>query len=272
VLADQGRAARDATEGGWSDPTARSSLRSKRICQRARDARIAPLGKSSAGLGLIAAAAFLLDASGLLDELPSSQDRVAELFDGLEAWTYLVAGLLAFLEVGTFVGLFVPSELGVPFAGAAAAHGSISLPTLVIVVWPCAVAGESLNFVLGRALGRGFLIRHGARVRLTEARVESVEDYFDRYGGLTVLLARFGAYVRTLTPFIAGAAGMRYRRFLAWSVTGCGLWAAALAALGYAFFDSIDTVIDLLVAVGFGVAAVIATALLWRLVNHRSRE
>jgi membrane protein DedA with SNARE-associated domain len=84
-----------------------------------------------------------------------------------------------------------------------------------------------------------------------------------------VLLARFGAYVRTLTPFIAGAAAMRYGRFLAWSITGTGLWAAALASLGYVFFDSIDTIVDLVVAVGFGVAGVVAAALLWRLVKPR---
>jgi membrane-associated protein len=233
--------------------------------------RTLPFGRANVGLAFIAAVAVVVYATGLLDKLPSSQDRIGQLFDGLERWTYLVAGGLAFLEVGTFVGLLVPSELGVPFAGAAAAHGSLSLLILLIVVWVCAVVGESLNFALGRALGSGFLIRHGARVRVTETQVERVQAYFDRYGGLTVLLARFGAYVRTLTPFVAGAAGMRYGRFLAWSVTGCGLWAAVLASLGYVFFGSMDTIVELLVAFGLGVAGVIAAALLWQLAKSRLR-
>ena len=246
-------------------------MTSGRLASRARTVARRRGGRLGvvAAVAFIATAAVVIYASGLLEKLPSSQDRIAGLFDGLGAWTYLVAGLLAFLEVGTFVGFFAPSELGVPFAGAAAAQGDLSLPRLVFVVWVCAAAGESVNFALGRVLGRGFLVRHGARFRVTEARIEKVEEYFERHGGLTVLLARFGAYVRTLTPFIAGAANMRYRHFLAWSVPGCGLWATALATIGYVFVESIDTIIDVIVALGIGVAGVIVTVLLLRLVRAR---
>ena len=97
-----------------------------------------------------------------------------------------------------------------------------------------------MSFLLGRRLGRDFLLRHGPRVRITQERFAQVEDYFARHGGKTIVIGRFIGLVRALAPFIAGSSGMRYGYFLPFSVLGTGLWAATFGLIGYFASQSLD--------------------------------
>ena len=112
------------------------------------------------------------------------------------AWTYLLVGALAFLETGAFVGLVAPGEFTVLLGGAVAGQGDISLPLILAITWLAAFLGDSVSFMLGASLGRGFLVRHGERVRITESGSQQVESYFARYGGRTILIGRFIGLVR----------------------------------------------------------------------------
>ena len=150
--------------------------------------------------------------------------------------------MLAFLETGAFVGLVAPGETVVIAGGVIAGQGEIELIPLIGLVWVCAVLGDTTSFFIGRRLGRGFLERHGPRVKITHERLEQVEGYFDRHGGKTILIGRFIGLVRALAPFVAGASGLAYRRFLPFSVVGTGLWATAFCVLGYIFWRSFDKV------------------------------
>ena len=109
-------------------------------------------------------------------------------------------------------------------------------------MWACAVAGDLTSYMLGRKLGRGFLERHGPRLKITEERLVYVEDFFDRRGGLTILIGRFIGLVRAIAPFIAGASRMELRKFLPYDVLGAGLWSALFCLLGYFFWQSLDRV------------------------------
>ena len=100
--------------------------------------------------------------------------------------------------------------------------------------------GDTASFLLGRRLGRGFVLRHGSRVRITPERFARVEDYFSRHGGKTIVVGRFIGLVRALAPFVAGSSGMRYSYYLPFSVLGTGLWAAAFALIGYFASQSLD--------------------------------
>ena len=126
--------------------------------------------------------------------------------------------------------------------GVIAGQGEIDLLPLIGLVWVCAVLGDTTSFFIGRGLGRRFLERHGPRVKITHERLEQVEGYFDRHGGKTILIGRFIGLVRALAPFIAGASGLPYRRFLPFSIVGTGLWATAFCVLGYVFWRSFDKV------------------------------
>ncbi|MGI9020258.1 MAG: bifunctional DedA family/phosphatase PAP2 family protein [Solirubrobacterales bacterium] len=159
-------------------------------------------------------------------------------------WTYLLAGLLAFLETGAFVGLVVPGETFVILAGAVAGQGATDIYITIAIVWFSAWAGDTTSFFIGRRLGRGFILRHGPKLRIDEQRFEQVEGYFQRHGGKTILIGRFIGLVRALAPFVAGSSGMEYRAFVPYSVLGTGLWAATFSALGYLGSRSIEQIAD----------------------------
>jgi membrane protein DedA with SNARE-associated domain len=177
------------------------------------------------------------------------ENAIQDLSEGLGAWTYLLVGALAFLETGAFVGLIAPGEFTVILGGAVAGQGDISLPAILAITWLCAFAGDSVSFLLGARLGRGFLVKHGRRFRITDERLKQVEGYFARYGGRTILIGRFIGLVRALAPFIAGSSKMRYRAFAPFSILGTGLWSTGLILAGYFFAQSLDTVTQ---AVGQG--------------------
>ncbi len=169
------------------------------------------------------------------DALPSInlEQALEDISDSLGKWTYVVVGALAFLETGAFVGLVFPGETAVMLAGAIAGNGTTSIVVTIAIVWFSAWAGDTASFFLGQKLGKGFILKHGPKVRITPERFEQVEDYFGRYGGRTILVGRFIGLVRALAPFIAGSSGMTYRSFAPYSVLGTGLWAAAFSLLGY---------------------------------------
>jgi membrane protein DedA with SNARE-associated domain len=168
------------------------------------------------------------------------QQALEDISTTLGSFTYVLVGLGAFLETGAFVGLALPGETVVILGGAVAGQGETSIVLTIGVVWFGAVAGDSVSFLLGRRLGRGFLLRYGPRVRITHERFARVEEYFARHGGKTIVIGRFIGLVRALAPFIAGSSGMRYSYFLPFSVLGTGLWAATFGLIGYFASQSLD--------------------------------
>ncbi|MGI8750671.1 MAG: VTT domain-containing protein [Thermoleophilaceae bacterium] len=187
-------------------------------------------------------AVVVLYMTGVIPRIPDPKKVIEDLARGLGPWTYALVGLLAFLETGAFVGLFAPGETVVMVGGVIAGQGEISLVPLIGLVWVCAVAGDTASFFIGRRLGREFVLRHGAKVKITEERLESVEAYFEHHGGKTILIGRFVGLIRALAPFVAGSSGFPYRRFVPFSVIGCGLWGTLYCVLGYIFWRSFDQV------------------------------
>ncbi len=168
------------------------------------------------------------------------QKALRDVSSSLGDYTYVLVGLAAFLETGAFVGLVLPGETVVILGGAVAGQGETSIVLTIGVVWAAAFLGDSTSFVLGRKLGRGFVLRHGSVVRITPERFARVEDYFARHGGKTILIGRFIGLVRALAPFTAGSSGMRYPSYLPFSVLGTGLWATAFGLIGYFASQSLD--------------------------------
>jgi len=208
-------------------------------------ARRRALGRGRVFAALAAAAALAVYASGVLGGLPDAETVIEDLGAALGEWTYLLVGAMAFLETGAFVGLVAPGETTVILGGVVAGQGEISLLPLIGLIWVCGVLGDSTSFFIGRRLGRGFLLRHGPRFKITEERLEQVERYFQRHGGKTILIGRFIGLVRALAPFVAGSSRMRYGAFLPYSVIGTGLWGSTFAVLGYVFWRSFDRVANI---------------------------
>jgi membrane protein DedA with SNARE-associated domain len=216
-------------------------------------------------LAVVVAVVAALYKTGAMPDFPDVEKLIEDVAHALGAWTYLLVGVLAFLETGAFVGLVAPGESVVIVGGVIAGQGEISLIVLIGIVWTCAVLGDTTSFFIGRRLGRDFVLRHGPKVKIDEARLEQVESYFQRHGGKTILIGRFIGLVRALAPFVAGSSGLPYRRFIPYSTIGCGLWATVFCVLGYVFYESFDKVANVAgkATFGFGVTVVVIVGVVW---------
>jgi membrane protein DedA with SNARE-associated domain/membrane-associated phospholipid phosphatase len=209
-------------------------------------------------LGVVVVLVLGVYASGVLSTLPDPKVVIEDVAKALGPWTYALVAVSAFLETGAFVGLVAPGETIVMAGGVVAGQGEIQLLPLIGLVWLCAVLGDTTSFYIGRRLGRRFLERHGPRFKITHERLEQVESYFERHGGKTILIGRFIGLVRALAPFIAGSSGLPYRRFIPYSVVGCGLWSTLFCTIGYLFWRSFDQVAHLVGQAIFGFGLTVA--------------
>jgi membrane protein DedA with SNARE-associated domain len=209
--------------------------------------------------GPAAAAALVLLATGTVQP-PDVEGWLTGLADTLGAWTYALVAGLAFLETGAFVGLIAPGETAIVLGGVVAAQGDVSLPVIMAAAWAAAALGDLVSFLLGRRLGRRFLIAHGPRVGVTAPRLARVDAFFGRHGGKAILIGRFVGLVRAVAPFVAGASGLALRRFLPYSLAGTLLWASAFTLAGYAFHESFETAAGALTHVALALAVLAAAA------------
>ena len=173
-----------------------------------------------------------------------AQQLLEDVSGSLGSWTYLIVGVLAFLETGAFVGLVAPGETVVVIAGAVAGQGATSVVLTIGIVWFSAFLGDTCSYLLGERLGRDWVLKHGPRLRITPERFKQVEEYFARHGGKTILIGRFIGLVRAMAPFVAGSSRMPYRQLAPYSILGTGMWATLFTLLGYFASKNIDAVLS----------------------------
>jgi membrane protein DedA with SNARE-associated domain len=218
-------------------------------------------------------AGLVVSGTGII-HLPSPEVMIRDGARALGPFTYVLVGVLAYLETAGGVGLIAPGEIAVILGGVSAGQGELSLPGLIALVWACALAGDVTSYVLGRRLGREFLTRRGAAFGVSEHRLNQVERFFADHGGKTIVVGRFIGLVRVLSPFIAGASRMPARRFAAYTTIASGLWAATFSLLGYAFWQSLDELLALTrqgtLTLGAVVAVIVGTVALYRRRRLRS--
>jgi membrane protein DedA with SNARE-associated domain/membrane-associated phospholipid phosphatase len=226
-----------------------------------RRRRLEPTLLVGGAIGVVGMAVY---GSGLVHP-PNLQTTLEDVGRGLGAWTYLLVGVMAFFETGAFIGLLAPGETVMLVGGLVAGQGEIEVLRLIGIAWAAAVAGDVTSFVLGRRLGRTFLVRHGPKVSITEERLEKVEAFFERHGGKAILLGRFVGIVRAMAPFLAGSSGMSLRRFLPYDIIGAGLWSSSFILLGYIFWASFDRVVHYAEqgALALGTVICLAAGLTW---------
>jgi membrane protein DedA with SNARE-associated domain/membrane-associated phospholipid phosphatase len=214
--------------------------------------------------GALAAVAAFVYGLGVI-HFPNLEELLIDVGERLGTWTYLLVGALAFFETGAFVGLVAPGETALLLGGLVAGQGHIDVLTMIAIVWAAAVAGDLTSFYLGRRLGRAFMVKHGARVQITEERLHQVERFFDRHGGKAILLGRFVGLVRAIAPFLAGSSGMPLRRFVPYDVIGAGLWGSSFVLLGYIFWQSFSQLVDYAKkgALALGAVIVLVVAIVW---------
>ncbi len=208
----------------------------------------------------------------LIDLFLHLDKHLQPIIESYGVWTYLILFLIVFCETGLVVTPFLPGDSLLFTAGAFAATGAFSLPWLMVLLFVAAVLGDTVNYWIGRYLGPRLLAME--RIRLIKPEhLDKTHQFYERYGGKTIVIARFVPIVRTFAPFVAGLGEMSYAKFMAYNVGGGALWVVICTGAGY-LFGNLPFVQDnfSLVILGIiGVSLLPAVVEVWR-ERRRTRE
>jgi membrane-associated protein len=186
---------------------------------------------------------------------------LAQLYDvrGLIEWggTLLVC-LVVFVETGMFVGFFLPGDSLLVTAGVFAGAGHLKLASLLTLVTLCALAGDQLGYLIGHHAGVSLYRRNDSRF-FKKRHLERAHEFYEKYGGKTVILARFVPIIRTFCPPVAGAARMKYSHYLTYDIVGGILWVWSTILLGYTLGRTVPNIDK---RIHYIIAAVIAVSLM----------
>jgi membrane-associated protein len=171
----------------------------------------------------------------LIDFILHIDRHLVELTATYGVWMYAILFGIVFLETGIVVTPFLPGDSLLFAAGAIAAvpGSALDVHLLFLLLSVAAVAGDSLNYAIGDAIGPR-VFRENWRL-LNRKHLERTQEFYERHGGKTIFLARFVPIIRTFAPFVAGIGTMSYRRFLLFNLTGGIVWVGLFLYAGYLF-------------------------------------
>ncbi|MBW9105594.1 VTT domain-containing protein [Paraburkholderia phenoliruptrix] len=193
------------------------------------------------------------------------------------AWVYAVLFLIVFCETGLVILPFLPGDSLLFIGGAFCASGQMSLGLLIVLLVVAATTGNTVNYMIGRAIGpKVFNSRIPMLERFLDRRaLQRTHDFYEKHGGKTIVLARFIPIVRTFAPFVAGASAMTVSRFQLFNIAGALFWVLLLVLLGY-FFGNIPFIrqyLNVIVLVGIGAAIVpVVLGALWKMMRKNASK
>lgn len=162
-------------------------------------------------------------------------DRYLEAFVGQHgAWVYALLFLIVFVETGLVIMPFLPGDSLLFIVGAMCGAGLMSLPLAMGLLLVAAIVGDQVNYSIGRYFGPKVFRWEDSRFFNRKA-FDQAHAFYERYGGITIILARFMPFIRTFVPFVAGAAEMTRSKFTAYNVMGGFVWVVGLTLAGYLF-------------------------------------
>jgi membrane-associated protein len=149
-------------------------------------------------------------------------------------WLYLVLFLVIFAETGLVILPFLPGDSILFIAGTVVATADLNVHLLVVVLIVAAILGDTINYSVGHYIGPRVYDKPDSRW-FKQEHLRRTQSFYDRYGGVTIIIGRFVPIIRTFAPFLAGVAGMTYARFLSYNVIGALAWIVSLVYAGYLF-------------------------------------
>jgi membrane-associated protein len=184
-----------------------------------------------------------------LDEIKSAIDvflhldrHLGEWSQALGSWLYVLLFAIVFCETGLVVTPFLPGDSLLFAVGALASlpDSGMSLWLVALLMIVAAVFGDAVNYAVGAYMGPKVFSREDSRW-LNKKHLQRTHDFYEKYGGKTIFLARFVPIVRTFAPFVAGVGSMTYSHFALYNVTGAVTWVLAFLLAGY-YFGQIPTI------------------------------
>ncbi len=175
----------------------------------------------------------------LIDLFLHLDQHLLEIINQYGTFTYAILFVVIFAETGLVFTPFLPGDSLLFAAGAFAAKGSFNVILLFVLLGGACIIGDTVNYWIGNFLGPKVFEK---KIRfLNKEHLEKTHKFFEKYGGKTIIIARFIPIVRTFAPFVAGVGAMTYSKFIIYNVVGGILWSALFIYGGY-FFGNIDFV------------------------------
>jgi membrane-associated protein len=193
------------------------------------------------------------------------------------AWVYAVLFMIVFCETGLVILPFLPGDSLLFIGGAFCATGQMNLGLLILLLFVAATGGNTVNYMIGRAIGPKVFNSHVPLLErfLDRRALQKTHDFYEKHGGKTIVLARFIPVVRTFAPFVAGASEMTVSRFQLFNITGALFWVLLLVLLGY-FFGNIPFIrqyLNVIVLVGIAAAVVpVVLGALWKMMRKNASK
>ncbi|OFK88264.1 MULTISPECIES: DedA family protein [unclassified Eikenella] len=198
--------------------------------------------------------------ASLIDFILHIDQHLIELTQTYGLWIYAILFLIVFCETGLVVTPFLPGDSLLFAAGAVAALGGMNVHIAAALLLAAAVIGDAINFAIGKYFGKKLFAKPDSRVFKREY-LDKTHAFYEKYGGKTIILARFVPIVRTFAPFVAGMGNMHYGRFIRYNIIGALMWVGLLTYAGY-FFGELPVVKNNfgLVVIGILVVSVLPMA------------
>ncbi len=204
----------------------------------------------------------------MIDFILHFDDQLIWLIQNYGVWVYAMVFIVIFCETGLVIAPFLPGDSLLFLLGAFAATGHLDLSLILAIITVAGILGDSTNYHIGKVMGPRIFRSENSRL-FNKNYIHKTQEFYEKYGAKTLVIARFLPIIRTFAPFVAGVGSMNYRKFLFWNVTGALLWTFSFVIAGY-IFGNIPFIKDNLTLLVLGIIAVsIIPALIGYLRNSR---
>lgn len=170
----------------------------------------------------------------LVDFILHIGDHLQELVNNYGNWIYAILFAIVFCETGLVVLPFLPGDSMLFAAGTIAAVGDMNIFVLIGLLIVAAILGDFVNFEIGKHFGQKLFSNPNSKI-FKQSYLQQTHDYYEKYGGRTIIIARFVPIVRTFAPFVGGMGNMNYAQFARYNIVGAVLWVVSFTTLGYFF-------------------------------------
>ena len=195
--------------------------------------------------------------SSIIDFILHIDQHLTALAGQYGGWIYAILFLIVFCETGLVVTPFLPGDSLLFAAGGIAAVGGMNIHVIVLLLIAAAIIGDAVNFMVGKYFGAKLFANPDSKI-FKRSYLDKTHQFYEKYGGKTIIIARFVPIVRTFAPFVAGMANMHYGRFIRFNIIGAVLWVVLFSYAGY-FFANLPIVKNNL---GLVLAAIIVISVL----------